>query len=79
MFFEQFGNYMRFGLHVNLIHPAKNAEMLLFSDSTSGKERIGLKEYVTRMNQWQKNRYCIPEKCNKMWAGQDGAQDIGEN
>ena len=39
-FHEQFGDYLHFGFHADLINWAKIAELLLFSSSTSANERI---------------------------------------
>merc|ERR1712037_447095 len=57
--YEQFGKYLKFGVHEDSTNRTKIAELLRFHTSKSGDELIGLKEYVDRMKEGQNDIYYI--------------------
>jgi len=58
-FYEQFGKNMKLGIHEDSVNRKKLAEFLRYHTSSSGEEVCGLKDYVGRMKEGQKNIYYI--------------------
>ncbi|SBT30398.1 heat shock protein 90, putative [Plasmodium ovale wallikeri] len=58
-FYEQFSKNLKLGIHEDNANRAKITELLRFQTSKSGDEMIGLKEYVDRMKENQKDIYYI--------------------
>merc|ERR1711959_580275 len=58
-FYEQFGKYLKLGIHEDSTNRAKIAELLRYQTSKSGDESISLKEYVDRMKEGQNDIYYI--------------------
>ncbi|EUT88770.1 hsp90-like protein [Plasmodium falciparum Santa Lucia] len=58
-FYEQFSKNLKLGIHEDNANRTKITELLRFQTSKSGDEMIGLKEYVDRMKENQKDIYYI--------------------
>lgn len=58
-FYEQFSKNLKLGIHEDNVNRMKITELLRFQTSKSGDEMIGLKEYVDRMKENQKDIYYI--------------------
>ncbi|CAD2093078.1 heat shock protein 90 [Plasmodium vinckei petteri] len=58
-FYEQFSKNLKLGIHEDNANRAKITELLRFQTSKSGDEMIGLKDYVDRMKDNQKDIYYI--------------------
>jgi molecular chaperone HtpG len=58
-FNEQFAKNLKLGIHEDTTNRQKLAEFLRYHTSKSGDEMVGLKEYVARMKEGQKDIYFI--------------------
>jgi len=58
-FYEQFGKNIKLGIHEDSVNRKKLAEFLRYHTSVSGDEVCGIKDYVSRMKENQKQIYYI--------------------
>jgi len=58
-FYDNFGKNLKLGIHEDANNRKKIAEMLRYHTSASGDEMSGLKDYVSRMKDGQKQIYFI--------------------
>merc|ERR1712072_1676975 len=58
-FYEQFGKYLKLGIHEDSTNRTKIAELMRFHSSKSGDEMISLKEYCDRMKEGQNDIYYV--------------------
>lgn len=58
-FYEQFGKNIKLGIHEDSNNRKKLSEYLRWHTSSSGDEQCGLKDYVSRMKENQKDIYYI--------------------
>jgi molecular chaperone HtpG len=58
-FYEQFGKNLKLGIHEDTANRPKLAEFLRYHTSKSGDEMVGLKDYVARMKENQKEIYFV--------------------
>merc|ERR1719397_1625763 len=65
-FYEQFGKNLKLGIHEDSANRKKIADMLLYYSSHSGDEMTGLKDYVGRMKENQKDIYYITGENKEM-------------
>ncbi|XP_063692158.1 heat shock protein HSP 90-alpha-like [Bolinopsis microptera] len=65
-FYEQFGKNLKLGIHEDSTNRKKIADMLLYYSSHSGDEMTGLKDYVGRMKENQKDIYYITGENKEM-------------
>jgi len=58
-FYEQFGKNLKLGIHEDTTNRQKLAEFLRYYTSKSGEEMVGLKDYVARMKENQKDIFFV--------------------
>jgi molecular chaperone HtpG len=58
-FYEQFGKNLKLGIHEDTANRPKLAEFLRYHTSKSGEEMVGLKDYVARMKENQKEIFFV--------------------
>jgi len=58
-FYEQFGKNLKLGIHEDTTNRQKLAEFLRYFTSKSGEEMVGLKDYVARMKENQKDIFFV--------------------